>query len=212
MKTLDQGKDKIQKICEALRIETLEPAKREAEELLDSTRKKADDIIADAQIQAKNIIDKAKERIKQEESVFESALQQASQQCLEALRQEIEKGLFNDALGEELAKEMSDPKTIAKLINVVVAAIDRDGTSEDLAVIIPQKISADEINTHLLKEIYNRLEKNSIAVGPLSGGIQVKLIKEQLTLDISDKAIKDFLMHYLRKDFRQRIFAGLTGT
>ena len=39
MKGLETGKDKIQKICDALRKETLEPAKQEAREIVEKAHR-----------------------------------------------------------------------------------------------------------------------------------------------------------------------------
>jgi V/A-type H+-transporting ATPase subunit E len=210
MKTLDKGTDKIQKICDALKLETLEPAKREAEEIISTARQQAEKIIFEAHQQAKKVASEASQRIEKERTVFDSSLQQALRQTLETLRQSIEKMLFNSTLEKELSKEMSDPKVIAKLIDVVIKAIKEEGTSADLSVIIPKNVSASEINTHLLKNTLEQLNDRNLALGQFGGGIQVKLLDQKMTLDISDKALMDFLQQYLRKDFRNRLFTGLT--
>ena len=52
MKGLETGKDKIQKICDALRKETLEPAKQEAREIVENAHLKADEILQEAKKKA----------------------------------------------------------------------------------------------------------------------------------------------------------------
>ena len=49
MRSLEKGRDKIQKICDKLRHETLEPAIEESQQLLVEARKKAESIVADAE-------------------------------------------------------------------------------------------------------------------------------------------------------------------
>lgn len=39
MKSLEKGKDKIQKICDKLRGKTLEPAEKEARQILEDAKK-----------------------------------------------------------------------------------------------------------------------------------------------------------------------------
>ena len=48
MKGLESGKDKIQKICDALRKETLEPAKQEAREIVENAHMQASEIVTEA--------------------------------------------------------------------------------------------------------------------------------------------------------------------
>ena len=62
MKGLETGKDKVKKICDVLKRETLEPAKHEADEIVASARKKADEILADAHKEAKKMLDDAQSK------------------------------------------------------------------------------------------------------------------------------------------------------
>lgn len=52
MKSLETGKDKIQKICDALKKETLEPAKQEAREVIENARLQAAEIVTAAKKEA----------------------------------------------------------------------------------------------------------------------------------------------------------------
>ena len=45
MKGLDTGREKIQKICDSLRKETLEPAKQEAREIIENAHMQASEIV-----------------------------------------------------------------------------------------------------------------------------------------------------------------------
>ena len=57
MKGLESGKDKVKKICDALRRETLEPAERQAADIIEKAQREADEILADAHTQAKKMVD-----------------------------------------------------------------------------------------------------------------------------------------------------------
>ena len=48
MKEMEKGSDKVQKICELLKQETLEPAKQEAKELLENAKMQASRIVQEA--------------------------------------------------------------------------------------------------------------------------------------------------------------------
>lgn len=208
MKTLEKGQDKIKKICDVLRRETLEPAKHEAEDIIKEARLRADEIVAEGERQAQKLIEEARLAMEQERNVFHSSLTQASKQSLEALKQNIEAKLFNETLQESLAKHSSDPKVIAELINAIVKSVETEGLSKDLSAIIPQNVSSEAVSRYLARDVLEKLKNHGLALGSFTGGAQVKLLDKKLTLDISDKAITDFLKTYVRKDFRKLIFSN----
>ncbi len=49
MKTLDKGKDRVEKIVKVLREETLEPAKEEAQRIIDEAKAEAERIVKAAE-------------------------------------------------------------------------------------------------------------------------------------------------------------------
>jgi len=207
MKSLERGQDKIQKICDRLRHDTLEPAQQEAQQMIEAAQAKSDEIIAEAERQAKQLIKQAKGQIEQERNVFHASLQQAAKQTVEGLRQEIEHRLFNEEVQQILEKQLSEPKMVADLVNGIVKALEKDGLNTDLTVVIPKAVSAEEVNALLLENVRKRLKGKSLEVGRFAGGAQVKLHGRQMTLDLTDQAIKELLANYMRKDFRQLIFS-----
>lgn len=205
-KTLEKGEDKIQKICDALRRETLEPAKQEAEKIIEEARARAEQIVNEAQAQAEKLHENAREAIEQERNVFHSSLEQAGKQGLEELRQAIEHKLFHDELQKVIEENSSDPKVIAKLISSIVQAIEKEGITTELSAVIPQAVSAEEINRLLGEGILKKLKEESVTFGEFVGGAQVKLHNKKMTIDITDRALMELLSSYVRKDFRKLLF------
>jgi V/A-type H+-transporting ATPase subunit E len=208
MRSLEKGQDKIQKICDKLRRETLEPAEQEAQRILEEARKKADAIRAEAEFHAEQLLKQARGQIEQERNVFHSALQQAAKQTIEGLRQEIEHKLFNEELQNILEKQLADPKIIAELINGIVKAIEKEGLTTDLTAVIPRLISPDDVNALLIENVRKRLKGKPLEIGTFAGGAQVKLHGKKMTIDLSDQAVKELLAQYIRKDFRKLIFSS----
>lgn len=206
MRSLEKGKDKIQKICDKLRRETLEPAEREALQIIEQASKKAEDIQSEAERQAEQLIKQARGQIEQERNVFHSALQQAAKQTVEGLRQEIEHKLFNEGLQTILEKQMVDPKIIAELINGIVKALEKDGLSTDFTAVIPRLVSPDDVNDLLIENVRKQLKGKPLEIGTFAGGAQVKLHGKKMTIDLTDQAIKELLANYMRKDFRKLMF------
>lgn len=206
MKTLEEGQTKIKKICDQLRRETIEPAKQEADAIIAAANKKKEEIIADGEKEAKKLIAQAHTTIAQERNVFNSSLEQAGKQAIEALRQDIEHKLFNEELQRLLDKPMGDPQIIANLINALVKDIEQKGVEANLEVLIPKHISPSAVNALLLSEVTKKLQGKPLQLDNFAGGIQVKLVGKKMTVDLTDRTVKDLIAKYIRKDFRQMLY------
>lgn len=207
MKTLEKGQDKIQKICTALREETLEPAHKEAQRIIDAARLEAEQIVIAAKKSADQLHQEAKASIEQERNVFQSSLQLGAKQALEALRQSLEKNFFNTQLSSLLDKNAADPQLVATLINAIALAVQKEGLNADLSLIIPKSIEPRRINELLLQDAVKGLKDGGIINGTFAAGAQVKIKGKNLTIDISDAALKELLSGYIvRKDFRKMLF------
>jgi V/A-type H+-transporting ATPase subunit E len=208
MKNLEAGRDKVRKICEALKKETLEPAKHEAEELVASARRHADEILADAKDEAERIVESARLEIERQRNIFQASLSQACRQTLETLKEKIEEKLFNPELRKLILKPMQDPKMIAQLITSVVKAIDKEGLEADLSAYIPSAVPAKDVNQLLASEIIQRLKEKGVLLSPIGGGIEVRIVQDNITIELSDAALKELVANYIRKDFRELVFGG----
>src|SRR5689334_18899728 len=131
MKTLEKGQDKIKRICEALKTETLEPAKLQAEAIIEAAEEQAEQLISAAKKQATKLIEDARKAIEQERNVFHSSLAQASKQSLEALKQSIEQKLFNENIEQMVTAATSAQAVVTKLIESVITGIEQEGISKD---------------------------------------------------------------------------------
>lgn len=209
MKNLEKGQTKIDKICAMLKEETLQPAQAEAEALLKKAQEKAEQLINDAQKAAAKLHLEAKAQIEHERSVFYTSLDQASAQALESLRQSIERVFFNESLPAVIQKHTADPELIARLINAIVKALEKEGMAADLSVLVPKTMTPHQLNQLLLDDVLKRLKERSVVLGDISSGIKLQLHDKKLTIDLSGEALKDLLATYIaRKDFRKLLFGN----
>jgi V/A-type H+/Na+-transporting ATPase subunit E len=205
MKTLEESSKKIKDICDKLKAEAIEPAKKEADAILESAQLKAQQIIEEAERQAKKTLADAKAAIEQERNVFQSFMAQTAKQTVESLRQQIEKRFFKDELYQLVDKQTADPKLLAKVIDVIINAIKKDGLSADFSAIISKQIPVKEVNAFLGENALSQLREKSVVLGDVQGGVQVKLHDKKLMIDLSDDALIDLLNTY-RKGFRELLF------
>lgn len=208
MKSVDTGKEKVKKICEVLRKETLDPAKKEGDQIIAKAKRDAEKIIEDAKQKAAKIHEETKRKIEEERNVFQASINLACKKSLEMLRQEIETKLFNPELKSLLSKELNEPKVVAELISAIVTAIQKEGLEGDLRAIVSKAVKLEAVNQALLKGIETRLKGNSVELGALKGGAQVKMVDHNLTIDLSEEALKSLLASYVRDDFRSIVFAS----
>lgn len=205
MKTLELGSNRIQKICDVIKEESLEPARKESESILNEAKQRAHEIVEEAKAQKEHLLAEARREIEQERNVFNSSLEQASKQSLESLRQAIGR-LFNEELNSYLKEGASDQKLVARIIEAIINAIEKEGIGANLSALIPQTVSTKEVNTILGERLLARLKEKSVIIGGFSGGAQVKIHDKQMTIDITDAALQELLAGYVRKDFRKFFF------
>jgi V/A-type H+/Na+-transporting ATPase subunit E len=206
MKGLDNGKNKIQKICDALRVETLEPAKQEAREILENAHLQAADLVREAKDKMQTMIDATDRQIDQKQKAFQSSMQLASRQAIELLKQKIEKELFFQGLADYVAKEMADPKLISNLINSCIKLLQDKGIEEDISVMIPKAVTPRTINNLLVQNFIDRLQEKSVVIGDFDGGVQLRLVDRRMTIDISDRVVRELIANFIRHDFRDLVF------
>lgn len=206
MKGLETGKDKIQKICDALRKETLEPAKQEAREIVENAHIQASDIVQEAKNKAAQMIEAAEKEMEEKKRVFHASLNLACRQGIEELKQKIEKDLFQKELSNLVTQEMSEPKVIANLLNSFMKSMEEKGIEEDFAASIPKNISPRVINELLASRVLDRLEDQTVVASDISGGVQIQMKGREITVDISDTVVRELIAQYIRRDLRDLVF------
>lgn len=203
MKAIDSGKDKVKKICDILKRETLEPAEREAQEILSEAEKKANALIEKAKEEAEMEIRRAREQIAQEKRVFEASLALCAKQALNALKMEITTKLMSREIDKLV--NVQTPEIGAKLLEVMLNAIDKEGLNANLEIAIAKNIDKEALIKHLGAQAAKSLEANALVVGEFAGGVRIKLKDAQMTVDLTDQTLKELLINYTREDFQKLI-------
>lgn len=206
MKGLETGKDKIQKICDALKKETLDPAKQEAREIVENAHMQASEIVAEAKIKAASMVQDAERELEEKKKVFFASFNLACRQGIEQLKQKIEKELFSQELSQLVIKEMSEPKVIANLLNSFMKSMEEKGVEEDFVALIPKGILPRTINEFLAARVLDRLQNKTVVASDIAGGVQIQLKGRQITVDISDAVVRELIAQYIRRDMRDLVF------
>ncbi|MBN2478857.1 MAG: V-type ATP synthase subunit E [Parachlamydiales bacterium] len=203
---IEKGEEKIQKICDAIRQETLEPAREQAREIIENAHIEADEIIKKAKKEKDRIIDEGKKEIVKEKKVFDSSLNIAARQAFEDLKQKIENELFSKNLDEIIKNQTKNPAIIAKIITTILSAIEKEGLDVDISAYLAKDIDAKAVNILLVNEIVDKLKEKEAVLSDFDSGVKIKLHDLQITIDLSKDALKNLIAEYIRADFRNVIF------
>lgn len=211
MKELESGKDRVKAICDVLRKETLEPAQRQADHIIEEAKEEAARILTEAEAQGNRILKEAHQEIERLRSAAESSLRQAGRQTIEGLKYAIEEKLLQPNLSLLLDKPLQDPKVLAKIIEAVMEALHKEGIDGDLSAYISSAVAPRAVNELIAQSILQRLKEKSVLISGAGGGVSVKIHNRNIVIDISDAAIREILMQFIRKDFRELFFGSNGG-
>lgn len=203
---MNTARNKIQQICDILKKETLDPAKQEASEIVENAHMKANEIVQNAESEAERILKDAQKTRDEKQKVLEASLNLSCRQSIDTLREKIEKQLFNEQLLALVRKPLKDLSIISRLVNTIVQAIKERGIDADLSVYIPKEIPAKKINELLASCVIERLREKGVVLRDLAAGVQVRIHEENITIDISDEALKSLVSQYIRQEFREMVF------
>ncbi len=207
MKTLEEGKKRIQDICDAIRRDTIEPAKEEARRIVEEGERIKHELIEEGRKEKERQIGEAQALIEQKWAVFQSSIEQASKQAVESLKQKIEKELFSPHLAELLRGSMSEPLVVAHIVDGLVKALDKEGLAVNLAAEVGRNVDREEVNKLLAKRILEQLEHGTVSIGDFEGGAKIALKEGNMSVALTLDDARKLLAEYLRKDFRKLIFA-----
>lgn len=205
---LVQGK--IQKLCAQLKDRTLQPALEEAKRVKEEAKVFADGLLQQAHKQKDEIVASAQKEIDMRQKVFYSALENAKNQAVSTLQQEIEKAVFHPEISSLLGEKLEDPGLVKQAIEVLIASSEESGTLKgdkgEKTLMLSKGLSKEAVAKAVSKKVLERLNGKVIQLKEIKGGAMLKIENKNMVLDLSDQAIEQLLFNYMRKEFRDLIF------
>lgn len=207
METLS-NQDKVQKICDTIRRDTLLPAELQAQEILKNAESLAAMTLEKARKEAKQLQEQARIEILKDRQAFTSSLHIACKQTLDLFKQKIEKKVFHDGLSEIIEETTKKPEIITRCIEAILDALAKEGIEQDLQLIISKSVSPRDVIAMLVQKAVTVLESSPIQLGSFAGGAKIRIKQQHLTIDVSDIALKELIAGFLREDFRTLVFSS----
>ncbi|MEG0037052.1 MAG: hypothetical protein RSB82_03310 [Victivallaceae bacterium] len=201
-----QSDSKLKKICDVLRDKTLQPAEKEAEEILAKALLEAEEIVLTAKNRAHDILESAKKEVSSKLEEGKASLRQSGKRVLDFLKQTVEERFFKASLVRVLEAIGSMPDVAARLIEVLISAVEKEGITGNLTAFISANLSPRKVNELIGKEFLDKLDSEGVVLGNFLGGVRLKVQERDVILDLSAESLKHLLVRFLQKDFRDMVF------
>lgn len=201
------GDERLAAICQVIRNETLEPALQEAESIKAAAEREATRIRTEAKQQADRMLQELRSNLREERAAFDASLEQSSRQVIGIIKERVEKALFNPELDRYLNDEFSSERKTAKLLDLLIDELQKEGIEGDICVWIGKNLSKDVLVEHLGKAALKHLPKEGLYVGEQPYGFVLQVKSKHLSVEITPESLKEMLAGFIRSDFRKFFFS-----
>ena len=208
----------VQELISRLRDEGVKAGREKSDQILQDAREQASSIVAQAEAEAEEILSKARSEIEREKAAALESVRVAIRDTELKMEAEV-KADFSAHVKRLVSVELSDKKFLRQLILGIAGMAAGDKAREDkpVEVLLPKDLfETDEKRTrltekgkermrHLVLGISGDMLREGIELTPsedISGGIRIRLLGEDLEIDLSDRAISDLLLKNLLPRYR----------
>lgn len=210
----------VEQLLSRIRNEGVAAAREESERMLAQARAEAASILARSCQEADSLLAEARARIKSEQEAGKAALRLAERDTLLELHAAIRRN-FEHFVRRLVTRETSDVEFIRELVLALAGQVaqrciegrnarvfvDADLLAAHSAEADAESALGSALNARTL-ELSAEMLREGIELIPASGtgpGARVRLVDEDLELDLGDEAISRLLMRFLLPRFRHII-------
>lgn len=205
--TLPSADSKVQEICDILKKETLDPAQEKANQIVQNAENEAKKRLQEAENQIAALKEQHARDLEREKNTQISAVQLSIQQAVLALRQSVTE-IFTEELQKLFQENLKKSDVCSKIIDALVQAVDKEGLSANLRVILPQSVTIQEILNSLVPAVKKRLEKGGIEVGKQVSGVILEVKDQNLGIAVTDETLLSLLQEGFTKELREVSMKG----
>jgi vacuolar-type H+-ATPase subunit E/Vma4 len=186
----------IRDLIEKINQEGIKAAEEKAQIIEEAAKQRADEILAQAQLEAEEMIAAAKERIRREEEIGKTLLFQAGRDFLLTLRGEI-----NAMLGRIMVSEIRQTLTPDALFQLLSEVIRNNNAGEIREISVSLQAKDMEIlEKYFLYKLTEEIGR-PILLKPaeeISGGFIISFDSGKSCYDFTDKALAEYIGTYLK--------------
>ena len=203
----------VQELINRLRDEGVKAGQEKSDQVLREAQEQASRIVAQAKAEAEEILSKARSEIETERTAANDSLRVAIRDTELNMEAEL-KADFAAHVKRLVSVELSDREFLRQIVLAIagMAAGDKACEGQPVEVLLPQDLfETDERETRLTEKGQDRMRhlvlgisgdmlREGVDLKPsedISGGIRIRLVGEDLEIDLSDQAISDLLLQNL---------------
>ena len=202
----------VKELIERIRDEGVHSARAEADRILTQAKARAARIVADAKAEAAAIKKEARASMEREQTATIEALRIAARDTELELRSAIMSG-FEEHVRRLVTDVTTDSSVLRDMILVLAGrAADDLIQDKDAVIFVPDRL-ADEVSA----ELDEFLRKSAVALSgdvlrqgielipsnEIQGGARVRLVGEDLEIDMSDQALSQMMLKLLLPRYRK---------
>ena len=200
-----------------LRDEGVADGRAQGEQIVKDAQVRAELIIKQAHEKANEILTEARQEADSLKKAGNQALEVAARDAMLSLKMELSQR-FTGEVRRLVGVEVQKPELLQRLIREIAGrAKDEIGDAQSVEILLPRNVVGFEelsrnpeelehgILTHFIRLIHQDPLREGITFGVASdnqGGLRIRLVDQEVVLDISDRAIAEVLLQYLQPRFR----------
>lgn len=203
----------IDRLISRLRDDGVKAGEQQSAEIVRKAEEKAARILANAQKAANEATVKAQEEISTLDLAAKGALRMAARDTMLHLRNEVRKA-FERYMRQMVVQSTADPDFVRSLILILAGeASEKHIQDKEAHIHLSRAVLERESNTEsrrqssqFVKAIATGLLRKGITLVPsddVSGGARVRLVDDQIEIDLTDQMITDLLVRHLTPRFRE---------
>ena len=208
----------VQELINRLRDEGVKAGREKSDQVLREAQEEASRIVAQAKAEAEEMLSKARSKIETERAAANDSLRVAIRDTELKMEAELKAG-FAAHVKRLVSVELSDREFLRQIVLAIagMAAGDKACEGQSVEVLLPQDLfETDERETRLTEKGQDRMRhlvlgisgdmlREGVDLKPseeISAGIRIRLVGEDLEIDLSDQAISDLLLQNLLPRYR----------
>lgn len=207
----------VQGLIARLRDEGVEAGRKRAEELVRKASEQATQIVAEAKAEAEEIIRKGRADIEMERTAAQAAFKVAIRDTRLELAEEL-KAVFASQVRRLVSAELQNRDFLRQILLTIAgratAAVPED---QPLEVLVCQEVfsngdackgvtdTSKEALRHFVLGVSGEMLREGVQLRPstdIQAGIRIRLVGEDVEIDLTDKALSDLILKHLLPRYR----------
>lgn len=198
----------VQELIDKLKNQGILEGQKQADAIIREAETKASDILLKAQQEADKVFAETRKKLQIEQKASHEAIKTAFRDSEIALRVKLREA-FSAHLKKLVSLELRDKDFIKQLVLAIAGAKAAEiQSTPQMAILLPAEQEDAEAKAklqHLVLGITNEMLREGVELLPspdIQGGIKVRLVGQDLEIDLTDETLSNLLLKYLLPRYR----------